>query len=213
MAVGLIAAFSAEAAADPVIMAAGDIACDPTDPGYNGGAGTADRCHQQATSDLLVSTPLDAVLPLGDIQYDSATTARINAVYAPTWGRVKSISHPILGNHEYKTAVRQATSTTSTARVSRTGPAGHRGKGYYSFDVGAWHLIALNSNCSSVSCSAGSAQETWLRADLAAHPTSCTLAYLAPPALQLGARRQQRVHAAALAGAVGRAGGGRPVGP
>ena len=83
MAVGLVAAFSAEAAADPVIMAAGDIACDPTDPGYNGGAGTADRCHQQATSDLLVSTPLDAVLPLGDIQYDSATTARINAVYAP----------------------------------------------------------------------------------------------------------------------------------
>ena len=72
--------------ADPVIMAAGDIACDPADPGYNGGAGTADRCHQQATSDLLVSTPLDAVLPLGDIQYDSASTARINAVYAARVG-------------------------------------------------------------------------------------------------------------------------------
>jgi hypothetical protein len=175
VAVGLIAAFSAEAAADPVIMAAGDIACDPTDPGYNGGAGSADRCHQQATSDLLVSTPLDAVLPLGDIQYDSATTARINAVYAPTWGRVKSISHPILGNHETGGATGYFDYFNGPG-VS-DGPAGPRGKGYYSFDLGAWHLVALNSNCSSVSCSAGSEQESWLRADLAAHPASCTLAY------------------------------------
>jgi Calcineurin-like phosphoesterase len=184
VAVGLIAAFSAEAAADPVIMAAGDIACDPTDPGYNGGAGSADRCHQQATSDLLVSTPLDAVLPLGDIQYDSATTARINAVYAPTWGRVKSISHPILGNHESGAATGYFDYFNGPG-VS-DGPAGPRGKGYYSFDLGAWHLVALNSNCSSVSCSAGSEQETWLRADLAAHPTSCTLAYWHHPRYSSG---------------------------
>jgi hypothetical protein len=175
VALGLIAAFSAEAAADPVIMAAGDIACDPADPGYNGGAGTADRCHQQATSDLVVGTPLDAVLPLGDIQYDSATTARINAVYAPTWGRVKSISRPILGNHESGTATGYFDYFNGPG-VS-DGPAGTRGKGYYSFDLGAWHVVALNSNCSSVSCSAGSEQESWLRADLAAHPTGCTLAY------------------------------------
>jgi acid phosphatase type 7 len=176
VALGLIAAFSAEAAAaDPVIMAAGDIACDPADPGYNGGAGTADRCHQQATSDLVVGTPLDAVLPLGDIQYDSATTARINAVYAPTWGRVKSISRPILGNHESGTATGYFDYFNGPG-VS-DGPAGPRGKGYYSFDLGAWHVVALNSNCSSVSCSAGSEQESWLRADLAAHPTGCTLAY------------------------------------
>jgi calcineurin-like phosphoesterase family protein len=175
VALGLITAFSAEAAADPVIMAAGDIACDPTDPGYNGGAGSADRCHQQATSDLLLSTPLDAVLPLGDIQYDSATTARIDAVYAPTWGRVKSISRPILGNHEPGGATGYFDYFNGPG-VS-DGPAGPRGKGYYSFDLGGWHLVALNSNCSSVSCSAGSEQESWLRADLAAHPTSCTLAY------------------------------------
>jgi acid phosphatase type 7 len=175
VAVGLIAAFSAEAAADPVIMAAGDIACDPTDPGYNGGAGSADRCHQLATSDLLLSTPLDAVLPLGDIQYDSATTARINAVYAPTWGRVKSISRPILGNHETGGATGYFDYFNGPG-VS-DGPAGPRGKGYYSFDLGTWHLVALNSNCSSVSCSAGSEQESWLRADLAAHPANCTLAY------------------------------------
>src|ERR671939_466806 len=56
---------------DPVIGAAGDIACDPSDPGYNGGAGTSDRCQQRATSNLLVGAALSAVLPLGDIQYDS----------------------------------------------------------------------------------------------------------------------------------------------
>jgi len=128
VALGLIAAFSAEAAADPVIMAAGDIACDPADPGYNGGAGTADRCHQQATSDLVVGTPLDAVLPLGDIQYDSATTARINAVYAPTWGRVKSISRPILGNHESGTATGYFDYFNGPG--ASDGPAGPRGKGY-----------------------------------------------------------------------------------
>jgi hypothetical protein len=183
VALGLIAAFSAEAAADPVIMAAGDIACDPTDPGYNGGAGSADRCHQQATSDLLVGTPLDAVLPLGDIQYDSASTDRINAVYAPTWGRVKAISRPIMGNHE---GGGTGYFDYFNGPGVSDGPAGPRGKGYYSFDLGAWHLVALNSNCSTVPCSAGSEQESWLRADLAAHPANCTLAYWHDPRYSSG---------------------------
>ena len=151
----LIAGLSAEAAADPVIMAAGDIACDPTDPGYNGGAGSADRCHQQATSDLLLSTPLDAVLPLGDIQYDSASTARINAVYAPTWGRVKSITRPDPGQPRERR--RDGYFDYFNGPGVRMAPAGPRGKGYYSFDLGAWHLVALNSNCCERSCSAGSA--------------------------------------------------------
>ena len=180
----LAAAFSVPAVADPVIMAAGDIACDPADPGYNGGAGSADRCHQLATSDLLLAQPLDAVLPLGDIQYDSATLTRINAVYHPTWGRVKSISRPILGNHEGGSAAGYFDYFNGPG--VQDGPAGPRGKGYYSFDLGAWHLVALNSNCSSVSCAAGSEQESWLRADLAAHPTSCTLAYWHHPRFSSG---------------------------
>jgi hypothetical protein len=172
---------AAQAAADPVIAAAGDIACDPTDPGYNGGAGTADRCRQRATSDLLVGAGLTRVLPLGDIQYDSASLSNIMAVYDPTWGRVKSISRPILGNHESG-----GTGYFDYFNGSGVtdGPAGPRGKGYYSFDVGSWHLVALNSNCTRpadttdvVGCGVGSEQERWLRADLAAHPASCTLAY------------------------------------
>jgi Calcineurin-like phosphoesterase len=174
---------AANAYADPVIAAAGDIACDPSDPGYNGGSGTSDRCRQRATSDLLVGAGLSAVLPLGDIQYDAPSASNLAEVYDPTWGRVKSISRPILGNHD-------GTGTSYFNYFNGVGVddglAGPRGRGYYSYDVGSWHLIALNSNCTTVSCGAGSLQEQWLRADLAAHPSACTLAYFHHPRYSSG---------------------------
>jgi acid phosphatase type 7 len=174
---------SPAAAQDPVIAAAGDNACDPDDPNMNGGAGTDAGCRQRATSDLLVGAPLAAVLPLGDIQYNSASLSNILAVYDPTWGRVKAISRPILGNHE---STGNGYFDYFNGPGAMDGPAGPRGKGYYSFDVGTWHLVALNSNCARVSCSAGSEQEQWLRADLAAHPTNCTLAYWHHPRYSSG---------------------------
>jgi acid phosphatase type 7 len=174
---------TATASADPVIAAAGDIACAPDDPDYNGGAGTATRCRQRATSDLLVGAGLAAVLPLGDIQYPISSLARIKAVYDPTWGRVKSITRPVLGNHEGGS---MSYFSYFNGRGAADGPAGPTGKGYYSFDIGSWHLVALNSNCSLIDCTAGSAQERWLRADLAAHPTSCTLAYWHHPRYSSG---------------------------
>jgi hypothetical protein len=170
-------------AQDPVIAAAGDIACDPTDPGYNGGNGTADRCQQKATSDLLVGAGLSAVLMLGDMQYDAPTADRIAAVYDPTWGRVKSITRPVLGNHE---GSGENYFNYFNGVGVNDGPAGPRGRGYYSFDLGGWHLVALNSNCTRVSCGAGSIQEQWLRADLAAHPAMCTLAYFHEPRYSSG---------------------------
>lgn len=174
---------AADAFADPVIAAAGDIACDPNDPGYNGGSGTSDRCRQRATSDLLVGAGLATVLPLGDIQYDAPTASNIAKVYDPTWGRVKSISRPILGNHD-------GSGTSYFDYFNGVGVddgrAGPRGRGYYSYDVGTWHIVALNSNCAMVSCGAGSIQEKWLRADLAAHPSPCTLAYWHHPRYSSG---------------------------
>jgi hypothetical protein len=181
-----VATSGAARAADPVIAAAGDIACDPADPGFNGGAGTSTRCRHRATSDLLVGAGLAAVLPLGDIQYRSASLPTIQAVYDPTWGRVKSISHPILGNHE---GGWEGYFDYFNGTGAQDGPAGPRGQGYYSFDVGGWHLVALNSNCARVRCFAGSAQERWLRADLAAHPTACTLAYWHYPRYSSGHER------------------------
>jgi acid phosphatase type 7 len=181
--IAVVANGSPAGAADPVIAAAGDIACAPTDPGYNGGNGTATRCRQKATSDLLVGAGLAAVLPVGDIQYDSPTAANLQAVYAPTWGRVKSISRPVLGNHDGSGA---SYFDYFNGPGAADGPAGPRGRGYYSFDVGTWHLVALNSNCATVSCGPGSLQEKWLRADLAAHPAACTLAFWHHPRYSSG---------------------------
>jgi hypothetical protein len=105
------------------------------------------------------------------------------AAYHPTWGRVKSISHPVIGNHEGSgTGYYDYFNGVGVA----DGPAGPRGKGWYSFDVGTWHLVALNSNCDAVDCTAGSEQEEWLRADLAAHRTSCTLAFWHHPRYSSG---------------------------
>ena len=103
---------------------------------------------------------------------------------------MKPITFPSAGNHEYKTAGAQGYFDYFNGAAYSTGRAGDRDKGYYSFDVGTWHLIALNSgdHCVPVGCGKGSPQEQWLRADLAAHPTAVHARVLAPPALQLRPR-------------------------
>ena len=168
-------------AADPVIAAAGDIACQATSPQFNGGLGTATRCRQQHTSDLLVGTGLDAVLPLGDAQYCCGSLTSFSQSYDLSWGRVRSISHPVPGTHEYWSRGAAGYFDYFNGPGALSGPAGDRGRGYYSFDLGAWHLVALNSNCGFVGCTAGSQQERWLRADLARHENACTLAYMHAP--------------------------------
>src|SRR5919204_1683166 len=177
---------SAPATSDPVIAAAGDIACDPTDGSFNGGQGTAGSCRESATSDLLVNGGFTAVLPLGDDQYNCGGLAAFQQSYDPTWGRVKPATHPVIGNHEYDTSGGTDCDPTGNAGGYwgyYGAAAGDTGKGYYSYDIGSWHIIALNSNvgCAKVACSAGSTQEQWLKADLAAHPAACTLAYWHAP--------------------------------
>ena len=168
-------------AADPVIAAAGDIACDPADPAYNGGNGTATACRQRATSDLLVGAGYDAVLLLGDNQYWDGHLARYQKSFDPTWGRLGSLLRPAPGNHEYLTPGAQG-------YFDYFGPAaGDRSRGYYSYDLGTWHVVALNSNCGSIGgCGPGSPQLQWLAADLAAHPRACTLAYWHHPRFSSG---------------------------
>jgi hypothetical protein len=157
----------------PVIGVAGDIACATDDPNFDGGVGTTSACRMLATSNLLVNKGFAAVLPLGDEQYNSGSLSSFMASYDLSWGRVKPISRPVVGNHEY------GTSGASGYFNYYGASAGDPSKGYYSFDVGSWHLIALNSNCTKVAggCDIGSPQETWLRNDLAAHPAVCTLAF------------------------------------
>ena len=170
----------ATAPADPVVATAGDIACDPASAAFNGGAGTMTQCRQRATSDLLAAIAPDAVLTLGDNQYTRGSYEQFMGSYDPTWGRLKGITFPAVGNHEYDTA-------GAAGYFDYFGTAaGDPAKGYYSADIGAWHVIALNSNCEIVACAAGSEQEQWLRADLAAHPTACTLAYWHHPRFSSG---------------------------
>lgn len=171
---------------DPQIAAAGDIACDPNDPFFNGGLGTPTNCQQKATSDLVVGTGLAGILPLGDEQYEEGSLSDFQAVYAPTWGRANNLARPVVGNHEYLTGGATGYFDYFNGVGNATGPAGERGKGYYSFDIGAWHLVALNSNCTQVSCAAGSPQETWLRADLRDNATRCTLAFFHHPRFSSG---------------------------
>jgi hypothetical protein len=154
------------------IAAAGDIACDPGEPSFHAGLGTRNRCHMHATSDLLLSVHPAAVLTLGDNQYERGRLSDFLRSYDISWGRLKTVTHPTAGNHEYW--------TTNAAGYFAYfgGAAGPLGDGYYSFDLGGWHLIALNSNCRHVGgCGDGSRQESWLRDDLHRHRGKCTLAY------------------------------------
>ena len=168
-------------AGDPKVAAAGDIACAP--PGNR----TTSSCHQLATSNLLAAGDYDAVVPVGDLQYECGQPSAYAAVYNPSWGRFKSTTRPVHGDHEY----------TGPGGCSTPGSSGYYGyfagaasprqptctvncQGYYSYELGTWHVVVLNSDCSQPGvggCSSSSAQGRWLAADLAAHPNQCILAF------------------------------------
>lgn len=177
---------AAASAADPTVVAAGNIACEPSSPYFNGGAGTATRCHQAATGNLAASSAASAVLALGSNQYCCGSLVSYQASYDPTWGAVKSITHPVPGTRDYATPQAAGYFDYFNGPGAQSGPAGLRGLGYYSFDLGSWHMIALNTNCKVVPCAKGSDQERWLRADLAAHPASCTMAFTHTPRFSTG---------------------------
>jgi chitodextrinase len=183
----------AGARGDPMIAAAGDIACDPSSSSFNAGNGSSSSCRMRYTSDLLVNSNPAAVLILGDNQYYCGGYSAFVGSYDLSWGRVKSITRPSVGNHEYLTSGGTDCNAGNAGAAGYFryfgGAAGEMGKGYYSYDVGAWHLIALNTQCSSAGgCGATSAQGQWLKADLAAHPTACTLAYWHIPLFSSGGR-------------------------
>lgn len=165
------------------VAAAGDIACPPDVEGLSDEEYEQPRpCQQQITADLVTAMNADTVLPLGDDQYPNGSLARFQAGYDKTWGKFKDISYPVVGNHEYGTSGAKGYFDYFGAA------AGDREAGYYSYDLGGWHMIALNSECDRIGgCGGGSPQEQWLRTDLAAHPAQCTLAYLHRPRFSSGA--------------------------
>jgi acid phosphatase type 7 len=144
-----------------IVLAAGDIADCPTTPAQSGA---------QQTANVLKQTPGVPVLSLGDNAYDSGTPAEFANCFEPTWGSEKPRLRPSPGNHDYGNG-----SGIADGYYGYFGTlAGKSGVGYYSFDVGDWHIVSLNSN---VDATKGSAQELWLRGDLTNTSRQCVLAY------------------------------------
>jgi hypothetical protein len=147
------------------------------------GAGDIADCKNlsgaEATAKLLEAIP-GTVMAVGDLAYPDGTKENFEC-YDRTWGRVKSRTRPAVGNHEFHTQ-------GATYYFSYFGAAAADPKtGYYSYELGTWHIIVLNSECLEVGgCNAGSAEEKWLRADLTAHPAACTLAYFHKPLFSSG---------------------------
>ncbi|HEY6957282.1 MAG TPA: metallophosphoesterase [Candidatus Limnocylindria bacterium] len=137
------------------------------------GAGDIASCALtgDASTEAILATIPGTVFTLGDNAYESGTADEFARCYAPTWGRELARTRPAIGNHDAATAKGAAYFAFFGAA------AGEPGRGYYSYDAGAWHVVVLNSECWMTACSAGSEQERWLRADLAAHPGRCMLAY------------------------------------
>jgi peptidoglycan/xylan/chitin deacetylase (PgdA/CDA1 family) len=177
---------------DPVIAAAGDIACDPTQAAFHGGTGTDTDCRELGTSNLLVGA--DAVLPLGDDQYGCGGYQAFLQSYDPTWGRFKSITYPEFGDHDLDTTggtdcpstpgagYQQYFGTTAGVSGSAVPSAVNLdpNTGWYSYNLGSWHVIALNTGaCENTpqDCAAGSPQDQWLQNDLKHDTAACTLAY------------------------------------
>ena len=141
------------------------------------GAGDIASCKNpegaRATAKLIEQIP-GTVFAAGDLAYEKGSAEDFKNCYDPVWGRFKDRTKPALGNHEYE-------EPTALGYFQYWGAqAGPAGKGYYSYDLGEWHIVVMNTNCSAQGlggCGEGSPQETWLKEDLAKHPNACMLAY------------------------------------
>lgn len=141
-----------------VLLAAGDIA-------------TCSREDDEAVAALLDEHP-GTVVALGDLAYESGSEEQFARCYGPSWGRHLARTRPVPGNHDYRTA-------GAAPYFDTFGPAaGALGRGYYSYTLGSWQVIALNSNCREVGgCDPASAQYQWLQQELAQNSALCTVAY------------------------------------
>jgi hypothetical protein len=152
---------------------------DPGSAAILVGAGDIGKCSTNgaAITGALLDGIQGTVFAVGDNAYDSGTAAEYASCYEPFWGRHKSRTRPTPGNHEYNTS---GAAPYYAYYGENAGPAG---RGYYSYNLGAWHAISLNSN---VAADAASAQMQWLRADLAASSTKCAVAYWHHPVFSSG---------------------------
>jgi len=158
------------------------------------GAGDIASCKNPegagATAKLIEQIP-GTVFAAGDLAYEKGSAEEFKNCYDPAWGRFKDRTKPALGNHEY------VDPTASGYFQYWREQAGPRGKGYYSYELGDWHIVVLNTNCYAKDlggCAASSPQETWLKEDLAKHPTACIAAYGHHALFSSGVFKKHAVH-------------------
>jgi hypothetical protein len=149
------------------------------------GAGDIASCALTADTATakLINAIAGTVFTAGDNAYESGTAKEYADCYEPTWGAFKSRTRPVPGNHEYVTA-------GAAGYFGYFGAlAGENGRGWYAYDVGAWRVYALNSNCGAAGvggCGPGSEQEQWLLGDLSANPRQCVAAIWHHPRFSSG---------------------------
>jgi acid phosphatase type 7 len=158
------------------------------------GAGDIVGCQNpqgaMATAKLVEKIP-GTVFALGDLVYDALTLPQFQNCYGRSWGKFKARTRPAPGNHEYRDG------SAAPYYQYWAGQAGPVGKGYYSYDLGAWHVVVLNTNCEAAGlggCASGSPQDNWLRQDLADHRGSCIIAYGHHALFSSGIFRLHAVH-------------------
>jgi hypothetical protein len=164
--------------AGSLVVAVGDITCDPTSPAFDGH--DPDQCQQRATADLVRQA--DAVLALGDLQYEDGGLSEYLAGYDRTWGPFAEITYPTPGNHDHQTPGARGYFDYWN---SKERPTGRNGSSAYSFDLGAWHIVSLDSSCG-LPCAEGSPQNAFLEQDLAASKNRCILAFWHHPYFNSG---------------------------
>lgn len=153
---------AAKPSARPIVAAVGDIACAA------GAPVTATTCQHQAVADAITRIKPESVWLLGDIQYLYGELAQFQNSFGKSFAPLKNRWRPTPGNHEYGTP---GASGYFDFFGKKAGPDR---RGYYSFDIGSWHVVSLNANCTIVDCTSNSAQAKWLRNDLKQNPSRCT---------------------------------------
>lgn len=153
------------------VIAVGDMSCDRNDPDFANGLGQNGMCVAKAVSDLAIALKPEALLGLGDYQYEVPRREDFEEIYAQNFGRLRGITIPAVGNQEYRVSSASTFSEYFAAQLPSV-------KTYWAQQVGGWRVIVLDSNCSNLKggCAMGSPQQVWLDDELTRNPARCTLA-------------------------------------